>query len=330
MAAPTNVLAATLSKYTVADILAVGAPRAIVEIDSKTEVHAALKTLITEHILSAPVWNAADKRYEGFLDVRDLASFVVFETQALIDASAPTGSPGNPDSYIKDLLTVGARMYKQPIVGVTPTYMARRHPFASILATDSVAKLLHVMTGHAHRVVVVDPATGRGKAVVSQSNVIAFLAAHAQEAGIKEMLTVKINSPRMIGSSPVLTVHESAPVLNAFKLMSRRNTMGIAVVDDDGKFVGNTSGSDLKLFVNEPATSLQQGTMDFLCKIRQQNLKAVHPAIHVDVDATLGHVVAKLAATKIHRMYACDATGQLSQVCALSDVLKYVDWMMLE
>lgn len=73
-------------------VTSIAAPKDIITVDSKASLHSAfqvlslvarsvcanMQTLVDAHILSAPVYDAATSSWIGFLDVRDLVSFVVF------------------------------------------------------------------------------------------------------------------------------------------------------------------------------------------------------------------------------------------------------------
>ena len=50
-----------------------------------------------------------------------------------------------------------------------------------------------------------------------------------------------------IGSRGMYKVPMTASALDTFRLMEKRNLSGLAVVDQTGKLVGNTSGRDLKV-----------------------------------------------------------------------------------
>jgi len=64
-----------LSSNTVASI---GAPSKIVEFDNHVPLLTAFNELVKANVLSAPVRLSETKEYVGFLDIRDLVSFVVF------------------------------------------------------------------------------------------------------------------------------------------------------------------------------------------------------------------------------------------------------------
>lgn len=100
---------------------------------------------------------------------------------------------------------------------------------------------------------------------------------------------------------------------------------GIAVVDRDGKLIGNTSAKDLKLFMLDRGTlSLDKDILTYLSQIRQrEHIDEVHPSCSVQVTATIGHVIELMAATKYHRVFLTDKEGRPIGVLSLSDVLKF-------
>jgi len=53
----------------------------IYEINTKTPLDEGFELLSTKRILSAPVYDEKEKKYIGFLDVRDLVAFAVFATK---------------------------------------------------------------------------------------------------------------------------------------------------------------------------------------------------------------------------------------------------------
>jgi CBS domain containing-hemolysin-like protein len=50
----------------------------IIVLDSTEQVVHGFQKLLDHNLLSAPVWDAKEGKYIGFLDIRDLVSFCVF------------------------------------------------------------------------------------------------------------------------------------------------------------------------------------------------------------------------------------------------------------
>eukprot|EP00475_Leptophrys_vorax_P014616 TRINITY_DN2090_c0_g1_i2.p1 TRINITY_DN2090_c0_g1~~TRINITY_DN2090_c0_g1_i2.p1 ORF type:complete len:146 (-),score=45.28 TRINITY_DN2090_c0_g1_i2:28-465(-) len=127
-----------------------------------------------------------------------------------------------------------------------------------------------------------------------------------------------------LGKSPVVSVQNNVPTIEVFQLMERNNLSGIAVLNDEGRIIGATSGTDLKLFLQfSVRASLDLTIMQFLNMIRQESLRATVPVLVCEETSTLGSVVAKLAATREHRIFVIDSNKSFKpiKVISLSDVL---------
>eukprot|EP00037_Helgoeca_nana_P001883 m.30169 g.30169 ORF g.30169 m.30169 type:complete len:354 (+) comp12198_c0_seq2:155-1216(+) len=311
----------------------------------------AFKQLADANIRSAPVYDERTSRYIGFLDVRDLMAFIVYENgePELRKAAAEKGTT---TEFIERMLTASAKMYDLPMEahpskrlkhdnaksgsetvlgvpkreslghawGVTLSTLARRHGFRCVgtdATLDDVAKLL-VHKG-CHRVPVINM-DGEVVNIISQSTIVKFLEEHNGRLGGLGAHTVAQSA---CGTSPVLTVKQSATVLDTLNLMAVNDIMGVAIVDDAGKLLANTSASDLKLFLQEPSTSIHSSILSFISKVRQHDLKAVHPAMSVTAKDTLSHVIGRLAAARVHRLFVVDH-GRPVSVISLTDILRYI------
>jgi CBS domain-containing protein len=58
-------------------------------------------------------------------------------------------------------------------------------------------------------------------------------------------------------------------------------------------------------------------------QVRQHDLKAVHPAMSVTAKDTLSHVIGRLAAARVHRLFVVDH-GRPVSVISLTDILRYI------
>lgn len=229
---------------------------------------------------------------------------------------------------IRQIFDVAPRFYQQPMGGVTIPYLAKRHPFYPVLEDDDLLQMARLLAlEDCHRVPVMNR-SGELKGIISQSTLITFLYKHREE--IKDLLQPTVDGIKL-GSRPVIPVKSTQTALECFKLMSDLNRSGVAVVDEDGRFVGNTSGSDLKLLIQFPenaARILSLPIIDFLSAIRQLEVSAREksPTISVRPQDTVEKVVGKLAATRVHRVFVCDDKGGYKPVAvvSLTDVLRYL------
>jgi len=269
--------------------------------------------LVQNNILSAPVWCAESKEYTGFLDMKDLVSFVIY-----IDDDQNSLAPNN----LEDIVASGLKSYKVPVDGVTVTYLSRRRPFYSVGTSDNLLRVIQLLSKGAHRVAVVDD-KGLIVKIVSQSTVMQFLSKNIAHLG---SVTHKTLDELKLGTSPVLTVQHSDTAASVFRLLEKKNKSSVAVVDGEGRLVGNTSSSDIKLFVRTPTLEvLKLPIIDFLKGIRNSVEIDIHaPVISIESHDSFSMLIQKLASTKVHKIFvANDARGyKPERVISITDVVR--------
>jgi len=140
----------------------------VIIVSSKETPYDAFKKLIANSILSAPVLDINTGKFTGFLDIRDLVSFVVF-----IDDDQKSDVPNN----LNDILIKGSKLLKVPLEGVTCTYLSRRNSFIPVQTTDNLLKVCEILAKGVHRVPVVNE-KGEVTNIISQSSVMGFLNKH--------------------------------------------------------------------------------------------------------------------------------------------------------
>jgi len=286
----------------------------VIVVSSAESPYDGFKKLISHNILSAPVWDLKEKKYTGFLDMRDLVSFVVF-----IDDDQKSDVPSN----LQELVHHGSKLFKQPLEGVTTTYLSRRNPFKAVNVSDNLLKVVEVLSQGVHRVPVVNE-KGEVMNIISQTSIIGFLQKHHKDLAAYEHSTL---ATLKLGSRPVVSVTKSTKAIEAFRLMDKKRISGVALVDEEGKFIGNTSASDLKLFIKTPSLeNLQQPIMNWLNVIRQESIETRTPTISCSPHDNLSTVIGKLSVTKVHRIFVADDKAGYRPVAVVSitDILRHI------
>jgi len=282
----------------------------VVVIDSNDPVVKGFEILLGNKLLSAPVFDKASGKYTGFLDIRDLISFCVFIYDSNIQAE-----------NLLDIVNYGVRMFKHAVDGVTVTYLSRRNPFHAVKQGAPLLEAVDILARGVRRVPIVNEA-GHVVNIVSQSSIIQFLQHHVGDVG--SSLNAKVGELN-VGSSPVLAVKKDTIAIDVFRMMDQNKRSGVAVVDEAGVLVGNTSGADLKLFINTPSMSvLQIPIVQFLNQIRNQNIDIMVPVITVIPEDSFAHIIGKLAATRVHRVFVVDPKFHPTKVISITDVLRFV------
>jgi CBS domain-containing protein len=288
-------------------------------------------------VLSAPVYDPDTKEYIGFLDTRDLVSFVVFQAreaaeevkekeQAIAHGDASVAAGAQPD--LRPFLTAAARMYSHAVDGISVRYLARRHKFKPVVPEQSLLDVVQNLVSGCHRVPVIDPHTSQIIDIISQSRVIQYL--HENLMRFREAFAHRVCNANII-TSPVISVTNNTMALQVFETMSKMDLSGVAVVDQKtGRLVGNTSGSDLKLLVQNPgehSRALRLSIFSFLSQIRRLESpeKTRAPAMHIQSTDSVAKAIEKLYATHIHRVFIADSSRDYAPtgLIALSDVLRF-------
>jgi CBS-domain-containing membrane protein len=273
------------------------------------------KALINNKIQSAPVYDASSHTYIGFLDVRDLVSFVrfVYDEQKVVD-----------NNTLKDIVLHGVHMFKAPTTdGVTVSYLARRNKFSPLKVGATLLEAVELLSRGLHRVPILSD-EGKLINIVSQSSIINYLDKHLGDLEVISKTTIEsIN----IGTHPVQSVPQIASVIDTLRLMDSKGLSGVAITGHHGRLVGITTGKDLGLFIKNPSLSiLSSPVFQFLAEIRDQSIDIRVPTIAVFPKDTLGRAIGILAATRVHRVFLVDNEQDYKPIAAISitDILRHL------
>jgi CBS domain-containing protein len=313
-------------ELTVGEFLKDVSSRTPIVIESATEPWDAFHTLVQNKILSAPVKGTGG--YVGILKVSDLMESVIsaIQDREQVEKEHKQKHGGHvklPKQTSREFLeSVCARQHKEADGSsvLTTTFLCRRNPFVPVKTTDQFSTVLRALTTKGIHMVPVMNAEDGVAACVSQSSVIPFLKKHEERLAYLFSKTVH---ELKLGTSPVISISAKAPAIEAFKMMSLHRISGMAVVDDEGVLIGNISASDIKLFLDVPrAKVMQLPVQEFVNRIRRHtpSAKTRIPVVAVPDSATLRKVIAKFAATRLHRVFV--VADQKPQACiSLRDIL---------
>lgn len=279
----------------------------VIEIDSKQPLEQAFAVLVDNNILSAPVWDEESKMYLGFLDIRDLVAFAVFASKE--------------NEMIRDLHEIvnhATKLHSKTQDSITVTYLCLRNPFKAVQGEATLEEVCRILATGTHRVPVIG-ADGKVINIISQSSIIQFF---TKNCGDDEFLKKTVGDLH-IGSSPVISVLQTDTALKTFSKLDDSGRSGLAVVDADGVLVGNTSGSDIKLYLKHHET-LKQSIIEFLNKIRRLYLNTRAPSFTCRSEDSLYHVIGKLGATKAHRLFIVDDSYKPLKVVSLTDIIRVI------
>lgn len=329
-------LRAVLQTHTAADCWS-DPKGGVVELDSTMSTVDAAKKLWEANILGAPVWDESKGEYLGFFDMRDILSAVV--ACAGVKKDDDQGADGDEKGalfskynthMVAEMEKIGEAAKKETSAGEDEgiahvSYLARRNPFHSVPPTSTLEDLCKVLTlKKCHRVPIINGDSGKKcRGIVSQSALVKFLSTHvAKDGALEETL----EQAGLAYTKDVISILDEASATDAFRLLDSHRLSGIAVIDEDGKLVGNTSARDIKLAaLDEGRTSIDTDILSYLANVRQATptKKERYPSCHVHEDSTVGHVVNLLAKTGYHRVFVVNEKIEPVGVISVADILKF-------
>ena len=146
------------------------------------------------------------------------------------------------------------------------------------------------------------------------------------DAAPREDLAETLDEAALPYKKDVVSIVDTADASDAFILLDDKRLSGIAVVDEDGMLVGNTSARDIKLAaINEGQVPMDTDILSYLAKVRQSvpQKKERYPSCHVHTDTTVAHVIGLLAKTGYHRVFVVDAEQKPVGVISVADIVKF-------
>jgi len=268
----------------------------------------ALEELVKNHLRCAPVIEGG--KFIGVFDLRDAIKYAmeVYRSKHLKE---------------KDIAAMEYIAVATHISTNTLGYLARMRKFCEVKETEPMLSVMKILATGSHIVGVLSSDGKKLKTILSQGQIFQQLA----KGWSQVKLDVSVPTLRKLGyiKFPVVQIPSTTPAHEAFDLMAKHQLSGLAVVDEDGVLVHNTSVTDIKLWLKSSG-SLEITIEDFLVQVRKEaNATKTQVAVSsVDENAGLVKVINKLKATKYHRMWIVDDEHKPSGVFALTDLFAFM------
>ncbi|KAL4936518.1 hypothetical protein BDV06DRAFT_204862 [Aspergillus oleicola] len=190
--------------------------------------------------------------------------------------------------------------------------LGRKEPLTTLPASASVMTAVETFGGGVHRVVVIDDK--RDNEVVgifSQFRLVKFLWENGRCFPVLDQLYPQSLRDLKIGSNAVVSINGDKMLCEALQLMNTEGISSVAVVDNHSNVVGNISTTDVKLLTRSSSLPLLTNTCTHFISVilstrGLQEGKDSFPVFHVNPASTLAHTVAKVVATRSHRLWITD------------------------
>jgi len=244
----------------------------------------------------------------GAFDYDDLNAYLCLVTGL--------ASPDNaPEEDIKDVLLRARNNQLIPLSDIK-YLLGRKEPPAFLEDTDTLPRAVEIFGSGYHRIIVRKQGTTEVVGVLSQLRLVRFFWEHVTSVDTLNTRTLK---DLELGSQPVLSINGDQPLRDALLLILHQGISSLPVLDSHKNVVGNISHVDVKLLTSTASLPLLDSTcIHFITVILSErgmvDGKDSYPVFHVTPFSTLAHTVAKLVATRSHRMWIVDTPSPGSSV----------------
>ncbi|KAJ5408511.1 Protein sds23 [Penicillium cosmopolitanum] len=193
-----------------------------------------------------------------------------------------------------------------------------KEPLITLPASANVLTAVETFGGGIHRVVVVKESNDQEVVgIFSQFRLVKFLWENGRSFPAIEQLYPQALAQLRIGSHNVISINGDKPLSEALQLMNSEGISSLVVVDNHSNVVGNISTTDVKLLTRSSSLPLLQNTCTHFISVILSTRGLIegqdsYPVFHVNPTSTLAHTVAKIVATKSHRLWVTDPLSPAS------------------
>jgi len=298
-------------------------PFQLITVESQSSIQEALEVLRKNGISSAPV--LAGGNAVGYIDVLD----VLFWVSARATAEQPSTA-----------LLEGIRTSLQRPVSEIVNYSGVDRWISVSMDTPVLEAARLLAQPHVHRLAIIDPSDQtKPLGVLTQSRLVQEI--KAQEKKFDHLLHRKVIE--VFPPKHVEWIRKDQYVIDALKIIREKVVSGVAVVDENGKLLGNISASDLKralaVSVENFLVGLFSGLEGFMASMTPKTyhelpggteylLPLWRPVFigfedfaHKALDLLSQHE--HTGGQHIHRVYVTDEAHRPLRVISLRDLIDY-------
>eukprot|EP01123_Difflugia_compressa_P014725 TRINITY_DN794_c2_g1_i1.p1 TRINITY_DN794_c2_g1~~TRINITY_DN794_c2_g1_i1.p1 ORF type:complete len:309 (+),score=63.37 TRINITY_DN794_c2_g1_i1:73-999(+) len=280
----------------------------LITVKHTNTIEQVVKILAENQIHAAPVLDGDS--CIGFVDMLDVVTHVI--------KVAPEPEKIEVEE-LKSLQMAGRAMAFEEVQHVLNA--SGRDPYIPFQATSVASNAIDHFARGLHRVLLLDN-EGKPLHTVSQSDFVNYLAQLSFEGKLKHVgyLQEKLHN---IGFGAVVptTVLQTDSVIKAITILNEKKLGAIAVVDENGKLVGNFSATDLRGLYTEAWPHFKWSVRDYLLKYSPGSIGNV---VKLTKENTLADVLKIFKEKRIHQLYIVHSDDKPIGVVSLTDVMKFV------
>lgn len=195
-----------------------------------------------------------------------------------------------------------------PLRDIQP--ICRRDELIALAADEKLERAVEIFGSGIHRLLVLDQES-EVVGILSQLRLVEFFWNEAVSFPSVERLYPYLLRDLGIGSHRIIAINADSPLADALLLMNIEGLTSVAVVDNGLNVVGNISTVDVKNLTSAAnAHLLKSSCMHFISVILSERGmekgRDSYPVFYVNPYSTLAHTMAKLVATRSHRMWVVE------------------------
>eukprot|EP00026_Physarum_polycephalum_P012538 Phypoly_transcript_12859.p1 GENE.Phypoly_transcript_12859~~Phypoly_transcript_12859.p1 ORF type:complete len:329 (+),score=37.16 Phypoly_transcript_12859:67-1053(+) len=310
-----GLMASFLSHTRVSDFIR---PKVIASITPDDNIATILQVLNNNKILSAPVCDLSTQTLVGILSMADIAlSLVPIIGHQALNRESLKRMEWNGEQFLQLTAT--------KILSVSQVFGKFNEINYPIKINSPLVDVIKMFSKNVHRSPVLSE-EGTLMNYLTQTELLSFLAQSMYLLG--DTASLSVETLGLCNFGKVISVKESAVVLDVVKLLSANNISAVPVVDDYGHLIANFSLSNLKGLKRETFSELLLPIADYL---QLQRIKECESFSSLDTNKALRpqtckatdsfeSTVYKIVATRVHRLWVVDDQMKVTGVISVGDL----------
>ncbi|KAF2813884.1 uncharacterized protein BDZ99DRAFT_366314, partial [Mytilinidion resinicola] len=224
--------------------------------------------------------------------------------------------PSEEDAESVDKVLTKAREGK-PIALREVKDLGKKEPLIVLPHTADLKKSMELFGSGIHRILVVKEGTTEVIGILSQLRLVNFFWENRKSFPAIDQLYPMYIKDLNLGSHTVFAINGDKPLTDALELMNNEGITSLPVLDAQNNVIGNISHVDVRLLTKSTSIHLLSSScIHFISVILSErgmnDGKDSFPVFHINTMSTLAHTVAKLVATRSHRMWIVDQPSPAS------------------
>lgn len=275
----------------------------LITIDYTKSVEEAFQTLVENGLTSVPVEEYTNDLNCLTFDYTDLNAYLLLVLNK-IKAQGLLNTMNYDASYINEMIQRAQKGDQVPVSFVIR--LNTKNPFIKLTEDDTISTVVEILGTGVHRVAITNENKLTG--ILSQRRLVKYLWENARRFPSMEPLFQSSIKSLNIGSANPISIFGDQPLIEALMKMHDLKMSSLAVVDRNYHLLGNISVTDVRLVSNTSKSDLlYKSCLHFISVILNsrglENGKDSFPIFHITNQTSLGRALAKLVATKSHRLW---------------------------